>query len=116
MLNESLKIHVAKTFFARLIGLLGRTSLPPDEALLISRCAGVHTWFMRFAIDALWLDENNRVIGMAENLKPWKTARGPVGTVHCLELAAGGVKRQRIGMGQVVIVTDWDRDPSLRSG
>ena len=99
MLNESLKIHIAKTFSARLIGLLGRASLPPDEALLIPRCAGVHTWFMRFAIDVLWLDENNRVIGMVEDLKPWKTARGPIGTVHCLELAAGEAKNQKFDVG-----------------
>ncbi len=103
-MDKTLKIHTAKTFFARLIGLLWRTSLPPDEALLISRCAGVHTWFMRFTIDVVWLDSENRILGVVENLKPWKTARGPVGTVHCLELAAGGVKRHNIEVGQNIRV------------
>ena len=81
---------------------MGRGSLPLGEALLIPRCAGVHTWFMRFAIDVVWLDNGNRILGVVENLKQWKTARGPAGTVHCLELVAGGAKRHEIEVGTIV--------------
>ncbi|MSU74893.1 MAG: DUF192 domain-containing protein [Candidatus Magasanikbacteria bacterium] len=94
-----LTIYTAKTFFARLIGLLGKSNLPPDEALLIPHCMGVHTWFMRFPIDVVWLDWQNKVIEIQANLGPWRVARGPKGTVACLELAEGGAGKHALFVG-----------------
>lgn len=81
-------IRCARTFRARLVGLLGRRSLAPDEALLIEPCRSVHTCFMRFAIDVVFLDRSGRVVGMVSNLRPFRLS--PVfAAAHCaVELPA----------------------------
>src|SRR5690606_20119829 len=52
------RIEVATTFFSRLKGLLGRNSLGAGESLRIDSCSSIHTFFMRFAIDALFVDKS----------------------------------------------------------
>ncbi len=61
----------AHTFFERARGLLGRDGLPPDCGMLIERCNAIHTFFMRFAIDAVFLDRNGAVVKIVRNIKPW---------------------------------------------
>lgn len=63
---------VAESFFARLKGLLGRGFLKDNEALLIRPCNSIHTFFMRFNIDAVFLDRQNKVVALKENLSPFK--------------------------------------------
>ena len=53
-------------------GLIGVKHLPPDEGLLIERCNCIHTFFMRFAIDATFLDGNDRPVKVVRNIKPWR--------------------------------------------
>ena len=75
----------------RMKGLLGRSQLAPGEALLISPCQSVHMLFMKFVIDVIFLDKQNRVVGLCGGLKPfqfspvfWKSAcaiEAPVGTI-----------------------------------
>ena len=62
-----MKIRVARSFLERARGLIGVKRLAPDEGLLIERCNCIHTFFMRFAIDATFLDKNGNVV---------KTVRG----------------------------------------
>ena len=67
-----MRIKVAKSFFARLRGLIGVKSLAPDEGLLIERCNCIHTFFMRFPIDATFLDGNGNTVKIVRNIKPWR--------------------------------------------
>ncbi len=67
-----MKITVANTFFTRLMGLMFRRDLPPDEGLLIERCNAIHTCFMRFAIDATFLDAAGGVVKVVRNIPPWR--------------------------------------------
>ena len=60
------RVKRADTFATRLVGLLGRAGLQEDEGLWISPCRGIHTMGMRFAIDALFLDETHRVVGIRD--------------------------------------------------
>jgi uncharacterized protein len=64
----SLSVTLADTHLRRLKGLLGKMSLKSDEGLWTIPSQGVHTLFMMFPIDVLYLDENNRVIHIVENL------------------------------------------------
>jgi uncharacterized membrane protein (UPF0127 family) len=76
----------------RMRGLLGRASLAPDTGMLIRPCRSIHMWFMRFPIDAAFLDAELRVLKVARNLRPWQLAFAPLGT-HCvLETAEGVLK------------------------
>ena len=69
-LPRPLKITTARTFFQRARGLIGRPRLAPDEALLIPHCNCIHTLFMRYAIDATFLDAEGRVVKTVANIPP----------------------------------------------
>ena len=66
------KIELAETAWSRARGLLGRASLGEGEGLLITRCNAIHMFFMRFAIDATFLDKNDQVVKVVRNIRPWR--------------------------------------------
>lgn len=86
------KVILAESTFERMRGLLGRSFLPPDTGMLIRPCRSIHMWFMRFAIDAAFLDEEMRVLKTERNLCPWKLAFAPRKTACVLETAAGTLR------------------------
>ena len=86
-------LEVAKNFFARGLGLMGRSRLPENSGLLIHDCNGIHMMFMRFPIDAVFVDKKGVVVKTYEGLLPWigmvpfvwradKVAELPVGTIR----------------------------------
>jgi uncharacterized membrane protein (UPF0127 family) len=79
---------VAESFAARLRGLLGRRALPAREGMLIRRESSVHTFFMRFAIDVVFLDADERVLRIDPDVGPWRL-KACRGARSVLELAAG---------------------------
>ena len=89
---------VADSPWPRMRGLLGRRELPREEGLLIEPTWSVHMFFMRFAIDALFLDRDGVVLRVAEGLAPWRMASHR-GARSVLELAAGEAGRRGIGVG-----------------
>lgn len=64
--------RVARSFWARMRGLIGSPPLAPGEGLLIIPCSSVHTHFMRFPIDVLYVDAQQRVVGIDHALAPWR--------------------------------------------
>ena len=96
----------ARGFFERGVGLLGRSHLPLDEALLLPACRSVHTWFMRFTIDLVFLDREGIVQSTEAGLRPWRMMVGPPGTVSVLEMANGAVNAKSIGKGDQLIIMD----------
>ena len=81
--------EVARCFWARLKGLIGRRGLPPGRGLLILRCNAIHTFFMRFAIDATFYDRHDRVVKTVRNIRPWRPfVWGGFRAVKVLETAA----------------------------
>jgi uncharacterized membrane protein (UPF0127 family) len=83
-----LTVHRARSHWARWGGLLLRPELRKGEALHVEPCSGVHTFFMPYAIDVVFLDGEGRVIRVVGDLKPWRTAICP-GARAVLELRAG---------------------------
>ena len=81
-------VHVASTLSSRMIGLLNRKKLEKGESLLIEPCNSIHTFFMRFNIDAVFLDKNFKVIKIFRNLPPWRLTL-PYMKVRCVLEAAG---------------------------
>lgn len=63
-------MYVASSMRARLLGLAGLAGMPPRSALLLPRCASVHTFGMRFPIGVLFLDNEMRVIGERREVRP----------------------------------------------
>jgi uncharacterized membrane protein (UPF0127 family) len=76
-------VIMVKNLFARMKGLLGRTSLGPETAMVIDPCTSIHTLGMRFPIDVVFLDANNTITAIASHVKPgrlcvsggWKARR-----------------------------------------
>lgn len=98
--NSCLLPRVALTgsWFERLRGLLGSPPPGPGEALLIRPCSSVHTFFMRYAIDLIFLDRDWRVAKTVPSLKPWRMAACPAAAM-VLELAEGGLQQLPISHG-----------------
>jgi uncharacterized protein len=94
---------LAETPLTRLRGLLGRAELGHGEGLLLRPAASIHMWFMRFAIDAVFLDGENRVLKIAEHLRPWQVA-GCRGSKAVIELAAGEAARVGLAPGDRVVM------------
>lgn len=91
-------IDVAGTGGKRNKGLLGRDSLPAGQGLWITPCEAIHMFFMRFAIDAVFLDKQKRVVKIAANLKPWRLS-GSLRAKSVLELPAGTAERSSTQVG-----------------
>ena len=66
------RARVARTFRERAKGLIGTRFLGPGEGMLIRRCNAIHTFFMRFAIDAYFLDSAGRVVKKVAGIRPWR--------------------------------------------
>ena len=64
--------EVAETAFERMRGLMGRRPPAPGRGMLIPRCNCIHTFFMRFAIDAAFLDGDGRVVKVVRGVRPWR--------------------------------------------
>lgn len=82
---------IADTFFKRLKGLLARKELKPGEALLLRPCNSIHTFFMHFPIDAIFVDRNNRIIKTISCLKPWRLSSIYICAEYCVELPEGAI-------------------------
>ncbi len=79
----------ASTFFARFKGLQLKRDLPNGCGLLITPCNSIHMFFMRFPIDAVFIDLNQTVLYIEEGLKPWKISKVVKKSRGVLELPAG---------------------------
>jgi len=97
--SPRLAIRLADGFFSRLRGLLFAPALQPGHGLLLVPCASVHTAFMAYAIDVVFLDRAGRIRGIVPRLKPWRAAAFP-GAYQTLELAAGEAARLGLQAGQ----------------
>ncbi|WP_330832693.1 DUF192 domain-containing protein [Piscinibacter sp.] len=94
-------VHHARRFWSRLAGLLARPELRKGEALYLQPCRGVHTFFLSYDIDVVFLDGEQRVIQVVADLKPWRTAMCPRAQA-ALELRGGQAHQYGIAAGQVL--------------
>ena len=69
---DGVKARVARSFCERARGLVGTKDLPAGEGLLIEKCNAIHTFFMSFAIDAAFLDSEDRVVKVVRGIRPWR--------------------------------------------
>src|SRR6266511_13556 len=94
---------LAETPLTRLKGLLGRRELPQGEGLLLRPASSIHMFFMRFPIDAVWLDGELTVLKVSRDVAPWKVAacKGAKGVV---ELPAGEAERRGVRAGERLLL------------
>ena len=97
------RCRVARDPWSRMRGLLGRRGLEDGEGILLRPASSVHTWFMLFPIDVVFLDRDLRVLRVVPQLPPWR-AVWRRGAASVLELAAGECTARGIGVGDHL---DW---------
>ena len=90
------RCELAVTPLTRMRGLLGRSSLAADEGMFFRPAGSIHMFFMRFPIDAVFCDRDLRVVAVARDLRPWRTARAR-GAKAVVELAVGAASGLEAG-------------------
>ena len=98
--NIALTVHLATTFWQRFCGLMLRRPLPPATALLIAPCNSIHMCFMRFAIDAVYLDKQGRILKITRHLRPWLGLSACWHAHSVLEMTAGQADALGLQTGQ----------------
>jgi len=86
-------IEVADSAIRRVKGLLGRECLEDGQGLLFKQCASLHTFFMRFPIDVLFVDKSGKVLKVADGVRPFKLVAAPLRAHYAIELPAGAISR-----------------------
>ena len=97
--GEILVSHLkhANHFFTRLLGLMGTKVLPNQHGLLITPCQQIHTHFMRYPVDIIFLDKEMVVLEKVVALKPWKFTRFIKQAKHVLEVPANTANKVKVG-------------------
>lgn len=96
------RTRVADTTVSRMVGLLSSKGLAEGEGLWIQPCNSIHTWFMRFTIDALFLDKENRVVKSVERMKPWRLTWIARRAIGVLELPEGCIAKTGTMVGDTL--------------
>jgi uncharacterized membrane protein (UPF0127 family) len=97
------RLRLALGYWSRLRGLLGSSTLPPGEGLLLRPCSAIHTFFMRYPIDAVFVDRCGQVVGLRRGLRPWRASGSVGGAYATLELPAGTVARTGTQVGDILL-------------
>ena len=106
-------LEIAKTPWKRMRGLLGRKGLEEGKGLLIEDCRSIHTWFMGFAIDVVYVDEELRVRKLVPELGPWRFSSSR-GSAHVLEIPAGSAATHRVEVSdRLKIEAAEDASPAI---
>ena len=95
-------VKVADNLFTRMKGLLGKKELPKGEALWIKPCFSVHTFFMKFPIDVIFLNKDNQIIASVSNLSPNRMTRLYLQSLSVLELPPGTINALNTAIGDKI--------------
>ena len=98
------KAQMADSFLSRAKGLLGRKSIEPDQALVITRCNSIHMFFMQFAIDAIFVNAQGCVVGLVENIKPNRMSKIFWNASFVVELKAGVIKNTNTQISDQILL------------
>ena len=103
------RVRVASSSVDRSVGLLRTPEVLPGEGLWIERSPSIHMFFMRYAIDAVFVDKEHRVTQVAANLRPWRVVLWARGARDCLELRSGAAGESGTQAGDQLQVIGLDR-------
>ncbi len=93
------RVVLANTLLSRLVGLLNRTTYSPGEGLILTQCRSIHMFFMRFAIDVVFLSKENNVVGMVKGIKPFGMSPVFWKASYAIELPVGTITRSKTALG-----------------
>ena len=97
------RLEVPRTAIGRGLGLMFRRRLEPGDGMWIRPCNGIHMFFMRFPIDALFLDREDRVLRAVHSIRPWRMVPLVWGAAGVVELAPGALAAAGVDRGDRVL-------------
>ena len=97
----SSKVKIAKSTFDRVIGLMFKKEMIKGDSLLIEPCNSIHTCFMNFPIDVLFLSSSNQILHIVRNMRAWRFSKIYFKSKRVLELG-GGELAQEINVGDIL--------------
>lgn len=86
------KLVMKDSFFGRLVGLLSRKGLKDGEGIILNPCTQIHTFFMRFDIDVVFISKDFKVVAVRENMPPWRMSPLYLNARYTLEVKGGYLK------------------------
>jgi uncharacterized membrane protein (UPF0127 family) len=108
------RVRHADRAWSRIVGLLGRRSLAEDEGLLLTPCTSIHTFFMRFPIDILYLDREHVVVKAVRALRPFRFSARLTGGHSVLELSPGAIEASGTQVGDRLALAPSDTHQPAR--
>jgi len=96
-------VKLADNFATRTFGLIPKSSLKAGEGLVIKPCCSIHTFFMKFAIDVLFVNKQNEIIALYQNVKPWRILPIHFTSHYVIELPAGTITIKNITKSDIII-------------
>ena len=96
------EVKIADNFISRTIGLISKKEILEPEGLLIKPCCSIHTFFMKFDIDVLFVNRKNEIIALYENVKPWKILPIHLTSQYVVELPTGIISSKQIFKGNIL--------------
>jgi uncharacterized membrane protein (UPF0127 family) len=98
------RLERPRTFVGRGLGLMFRRGLAPGEGMWIAPCNGIHTFFMRFPIDVVFLDRRQRVVRVYPALRSWRMVPLVLGAHSVVELPGGTLERLALPRGEQLAI------------
>lgn len=99
------KAAIANTFISRAIGLLNRKELNKGEALILSPSNSIHSLFMRFTIDAIFVDKKGKVVGILPSFKPFRLSPIYFRSNSTIELPENTIQLTKTQPGDTIQIT-----------
>ncbi len=97
------RARLASSHSSRFFGLMGRKGVEDGGGLLLTKSASIHSFFMRFRFDAIFIDRENRVVKIVPAMRQWWMAFGGRGAKDVIELAAGVAEQTGTQPGDVLV-------------
>ena len=100
------KLQIANNPWTRFWGLMGKSQMPIKhyDGLWIEPCADIHSCFMRFEFDAVFVDKEGNVLHLVEKMKPWRISKFVRGGRAVLELDGGTIAQTNIALGDQLAI------------
>jgi uncharacterized protein len=102
------RVRVADSFFSRLVGLLGRRSLKLDSGVWIVPANAIHTIGMLFTFDLVLVDQNFKVVGLRELIRPFRITWPNLRAESVLELPAHTIFKSRTEVGDQLVIERYE--------
>jgi uncharacterized protein len=86
------RVRIARSLWSRTRGLLGTSEFPAGDGLLLEPCSSIHSFWMRFTFDAIFLNRRGEVVHAISRMRPYRVSRPVFSARSVLELPAGTIE------------------------